>query len=115
MKDRDFQHKRGLNIDNLLTKAPNKFLLSNALSGRAKQIIEGSLPYVSDFDPTNPIITALKELASDRLEIKVLNEKEASKQQKLVEEKEAAREKAESNPFGLDGLEKKKLKKYSKK
>lgn len=114
MKDRDFQYKRGLIIDNLLTKAPNKFLLSNAISGRAKQIIEGSLPYVSDFDPTNPIITALKELASDRLEIKVLDAKEAIKQQKLAEEKISA-EKVQSNPFGMDGLEKKKLKKYAKK
>lgn len=114
MKERDFQYKRGLIIDNLLTKAPNKFLLSNAVAGRAQQIIEGSLPYVSDFDPTNPIVTALKELASDKLEIKVLEEKEAAKQQRLIEEKISS-ERSEGNPFGLDNLEKKKLKKYSKK
>lgn len=59
-------------IDLLLKKAKNKFLLSNAVSGRAKQIVEGSLPYVNDFDPTNPIITAIKEIARDKIRIKLV-------------------------------------------
>ena len=59
-------------IESLLTKAKNKFLLSNAASARAKQIAEGSLPYVDNFDPTNPVITALREIAADKIRIKVL-------------------------------------------
>jgi DNA-directed RNA polymerase subunit K/omega len=61
-----------LSIDHLLKRADNKFLLSNAIAGRAKQIGDGSLPYVNDFDPTNPIITALKEVANDKIKIKIL-------------------------------------------
>ncbi|MFH1361636.1 MAG: DNA-directed RNA polymerase subunit omega [bacterium] len=59
-------------VDYLISKAENKFLLSNAASGRAKQITEGSLPYVSNFDPNNPVITALREIANDKIKIKVL-------------------------------------------
>ena len=46
-------------------------MLANAVIQRAKQISEGSLPYVDNFDPTNPIITALKEISADRIQIKV--------------------------------------------
>ena len=60
-----------ITVDELLTKAKNKFLLSNAVSGRSKQISEGSLPYIDDFNPSNPIITAIKEIAKDRIKIKV--------------------------------------------
>jgi len=62
-----------LDIDDLLLKATNKFLLSNAASGRAKQIVEGSLPYVNHFDPNNAVITALREIAADKIRIKVLS------------------------------------------
>lgn len=60
------------NIDDLLSKSKNKFLLSNAAAGRAKQIVEGSLPYVNHFDPNNPVITALREIAADKIRIKIL-------------------------------------------
>jgi len=63
---------RKITIDNLLSKSDNKFLLANALGKRAKQISEGSLPYVDDFNPANPIVTAMKELASEKVKIKVL-------------------------------------------
>jgi len=59
-------------IDTLLSKAKNKFLLSNAVAGRAKQIAEGSLPYVNNFDPTNPIITAIREIANDKIKIRMV-------------------------------------------
>jgi DNA-directed RNA polymerase omega subunit len=62
-----------LTIDNLLSKAKNKFLLVNAAAGRAKQVAEGSLPYIDNFDPTNPVITALREIAADKIRIKVLS------------------------------------------
>ena len=59
-------------MDDLLAKSQNKFLLANALGKRAKQISEGSLPYVDDFNPANPIITAMKEIAAERIKVKVL-------------------------------------------
>ncbi|MCX5751516.1 MAG: DNA-directed RNA polymerase subunit omega [Candidatus Saganbacteria bacterium] len=95
-----------LSIDNLLSKAENKFLLSNAIAGRAKQVSEGSLPYVSDFDPTNPIVTAIKEIANDKIRIKVL--KTAPKETPKEEEAEALGEEVSV----LEELSRKKNKKY---
>ena len=81
-----------LSIDNLLTKAKNKFLLVNAAAGRAKQVAEGSLPYVDNFDPTNPVITALREIAADKIRIKVLAGPAAKKaaQELIMAEQEEA-------------------------
>ena len=59
-------------IDDLLSKADNKFMLVNAISARAKQVSEGSLPYIEDFDPNNAILTAIREIGSGRLVIKCL-------------------------------------------
>lgn len=74
-------------IDELLKKAKNKFLLSNAVASRAKQISEGSLPYVNDFDPTNPIITAIREIARDKIRIKLMTaESKKPIEIKMVEE-----------------------------
>jgi DNA-directed RNA polymerase subunit K/omega len=70
-------------IDTLLTKAKNKFLLSNAVAGRAKQISEGSLPYVDNFDPTNPIITAIREISNDKIKIRMMTA--ASKKPQEIE------------------------------
>lgn len=76
-------------IDVLLKKAKNKFLLSNAVAGRAKQISEGSLPYVNDFDPTNPIITAIREIARDKIRIKLITaESKKPVEIKMVEEED---------------------------
>ena len=54
-----------------MDKVKNKFLLVNATITRAKQILAGSLPYVDDFDPTDSITTALKEISADRIKIKL--------------------------------------------
>jgi len=89
-----------INIDNLLTKALNKFLLSNAAAGRAKQIVDGSLPYVSHFDPNNPVITALREIASDKVRIRVLSAP-SKKPQELL-----AKEEAMFSPSAIERLEK---------
>lgn len=78
-------------IDVLLSKAKNKFLLSNAVAGRAKQITEGSLPYIDNFDPTNPIITAIREIASDKIKIRMMTESSKKPQEvEILEEPEAA-------------------------
>ena len=60
-----------LRIDEIMDKISNKFLLVNATITRAKQILAGSLPYVDDFDPTDSITTALKEISADKIKIKL--------------------------------------------
>jgi DNA-directed RNA polymerase omega subunit len=79
-----------LSIDNLLTKAKNKFLLVNAAAGRAKQVEEGSLPYIDNFDPTNSVITALREIAADKIKIKVLTGPVKKAQELLVRDDDDA-------------------------
>ena len=89
-----------IDIDDLLGKAKNKFLLSNAAAGRAKQISEGSLPYVDHFDPNSPVITALREIAADKVRIKVLTAPSKKAQELLVKDEEKSR------PSALDRLAK---------
>lgn len=90
-----------ISIDTLLSRAKNKFLLANAAAGRAKQIAEGSLPYIDNFDPTNPVITALREIAADKIRIKVLSGPVKKPQELLVPEEEA-------KPSALERLAKEK-------
>ena len=75
---------KDIRIDEMISKAQNKFLLVNATIVRAKQILAGSLPYVDDFDPTDAVTTALKELSAEKLKIKI--GKGAAKPLELVEE-----------------------------
>lgn len=90
-----------MNIEDLLSKASNKFLLANAAAGRAKQIVDGSLPYVDHFDPNSPVITALREIAADKIRIKVLSGPSKKPQEILAKEEE-------KKPFALDRLAKEK-------
>jgi len=69
-------------VDEIMSKIRNKFLLVNATIVRAKQILNGSLPYVDDFDPTDSIKTALKEISADKIRIKL--GKGHAKMQELV-------------------------------
>ena len=62
---------KNIPIDDIMSKVSNKFLLVNATIARAKQILAGSLPYVDDFDPTDSITTALKEISSEKIKIKL--------------------------------------------
>jgi DNA-directed RNA polymerase omega subunit len=98
-----------INIDDLLSKAKNKFLLANAAAGRTKQIVEGSLPYVNHFDPNNPVITALREIAADKIRIKVLTGPTKKAQELLTHEEE------EEKPSALERLAKEKKSKSPKK
>ena len=61
------------NMEDLIPKAKNKFLLSNALAGRAKQISEGSLPYMDVGEMTSPILIAMQELGDEKSKIRVLD------------------------------------------
>jgi DNA-directed RNA polymerase omega subunit len=97
-----------LNLDDLLTKAKNKFLLANAAAGRAKQIVDGSLPYINHFDPNNPVVTALREIAADKIRIKVLSGPSKKPQVILATEEE------EEKPTALERLAKEKKGKSKK-
>ncbi|MFH1542793.1 MAG: DNA-directed RNA polymerase subunit omega [bacterium] len=88
------------NLEDLLVKAKNKFMLSNAAAGRAKQIVDGSLPYVNNFDPNNPVITALREIAADKIRIKTLSGP-SQKAEDLI-----ARDEIDERPSILDSLSK---------
>ena len=105
-----------LTIDDLLTKAKNKFLLSNAAAGRAKQITQGSLPYINNFDPNNPVITALREIAADKIKIKILSGS-SKKAQEIVIKKDDKKSKSsllDSLSKGSKKGEKKVVKKKKK-
>lgn len=95
-------------IDSLNLIINNKFLLSNAVAMRAKAISEGSIPYIDDFNPLNPIETAMKEFAGKKVEMEILKGAPA-KETKVSEEKAKAQK-----FWGLDSLEKEDSKKGKK-
>lgn len=105
--------------ENLLSKAKNRFLLSNAVSSRAKQITGGSLPYINDFDPSNPIITAMREIASEKIKIKIgITTKKKVTEELLVSDDEQEKEKKKKRVNALDRLaknSKQKIRRDSKK
>lgn len=93
-------------------KAKNRFLLSNAVAFRAKQITGGSLPYINDFDPSNPIVTAIREIFSEKIKIKFLDAPKKKKPEELLispEEEEEEEKKKKKSSGALD-----RLAKYSK-
>jgi DNA-directed RNA polymerase omega subunit len=60
-----------LNISNMLKKVPNRFVLCIGLFKRARQLKEGLKPMVK-YDsekPVLPVLTAMKELLEDKLDI----------------------------------------------
>ncbi len=93
-------------LDSLLKKVKNKFLLANAISTRAKEINEGSLPYIEEFNINNPIETAMKEFASSKFDLKVL----AGPVAKPLKEIEAKAK----DFWGIDNLAKEDVKKSKK-
>ncbi len=94
------------NIDMLLKKVSNKFLLSNALAQRAKEISEGSLPYIEEFNPLDPIDTSMREFVDNKFSVKVLKGP-VEKPVKEIEQKA-------KDFWSIDTLEKKELKKSKK-
>lgn len=74
-------------IDTLLKKISNRFLLANAIATRAKEIIDGSLPYVEDSNPLNPVETAMNEFGGTKLGIKILDGP-PKREEKAVEAKD---------------------------
>lgn len=58
--------------DEFISASANKFLFSNAVAGRAKQLSEGSLPYIETENSLRPVLLALEEFRADKVRIKLL-------------------------------------------
>lgn len=95
-------------IDSISNEIKNKFILTNAIGLRAKEISEGSLPYIDNGEVINPIETAMKEFAAKKLKVKI-SEAPTEKAIKKAEIKAKAKE-----FWTLDDLEKKDTKKAKK-
>ncbi len=80
-------------------------MLSNAIAQRAKEISEGSIPFVEDYNPINPIETAMKEFSRGLFDIKSLKGP-APKPMKVIEAKA-------KDFWTLDNLQKETRKKSS--
>lgn len=83
----------------------NIFLLANAIATRAKEISEGSIPFVEDYNPVNPIETSMKEFSRGKFDIKILKGP-APKPMKVIEAKA-------KDFWTLDNLQKETRKKSS--
>ena len=65
------EFEEDVNLTKLLEKYPNKFILSIAVSKRARQIQEGAKPLIeiTENDLMTPVKIALKEIAAGVVEI----------------------------------------------
>lgn len=57
------------NIDGLVSKIPNKYLLVNTARVRAQQVVNGAEPLVEGANPEKAVSTAFAEIAADKLEV----------------------------------------------
>lgn len=60
-----------ISVDDCLSKIPNRFELTLAVTFRARQIAQGSLPMVESKD--KPIVTALREIAAGKVGVEILH------------------------------------------
>ena len=56
-------------IDRLLNRVGNKYLLVNAARVRAQQLVNGDEPAVEGSNPEKAVSTAFAEIAADKLDI----------------------------------------------
>lgn len=59
-------------VDDCLKKIPNRFQLTLVATARARQITLGGAPQV-DFDKDKPTVIALREIASGKVGLEILN------------------------------------------
>ncbi|MDR2189449.1 MAG: DNA-directed RNA polymerase subunit omega [Azonexus sp.] len=63
-------------VDDCLKRVPNRFQMTLAAAHRARQIANGSTPLVEP-DKDKPTVIALREMASGRVGLEVLNRGQA--------------------------------------
>ncbi|MFC1478538.1 DNA-directed RNA polymerase subunit omega [Candidatus Margulisiibacteriota bacterium] len=66
-----------LKMEDLLTKVPNRFVLAIGAARRGRQILEGANPLVASTFQDQPVLEALTEIQSNKVEI-MMQEVEAS-------------------------------------
>ena len=77
-KTEDINHPN-INIDKIIDKIKNRFVLSIGVSKRAKQLKEGIKPLV-EIDPERPfneILVALKEIETGKINIELTEKNES--------------------------------------
>ena len=70
MKDQKKPQSFG-DIDRLLSRVGNKYLLVNAARVRAQQLVNGDEPTVEGANPEKAVSTAFAEIAADKLDIEI--------------------------------------------
>lgn len=97
------------NIDDLIKKVGNKFLLTTAVSRRAMQIKEGDAPLVDDIKGNLPVHAAIKEINDEKIVMGITEKEEMSRSEAIfAEEDEEVEEVVEEQP--KKKVEKKKAK-----
>ena len=76
IQDEEVLNYPDVDISHLYKKIPNRFLLSVAISKRARQIMEGEKPLVDHIPgkPMNPVALAIKELEADLIDVSIKEE-----------------------------------------
>ncbi|HLW37836.1 MAG TPA: DNA-directed RNA polymerase subunit omega [Candidatus Eremiobacteraceae bacterium] len=70
MKDQKTPQSFG-DIDRLLGRVGNKYLLVNAARVRAQQLVNGDEPTIEGSNPEKAVSTAFAEIAADKLDIEI--------------------------------------------
>lgn len=70
MKDQKTPQSFG-DIDRLLSRLGNKYLLVNAARVRAQQLVNGDEPTIEGSNPEKAVSTAFAEIAADKLDIDI--------------------------------------------
>lgn len=65
-----------ITVDDCLKRIPNRFQLTLAATYRARQITMGSTPLI-EADKDKPTVVALREIASGKVGLEVLNRGQA--------------------------------------
>lgn len=76
------------NIDDLIKKVGNKFLLTTAVSRRALQIKDGDAPLVDDIKSELPVHVAIKEIVDEKIVMGITAQKEMSRSEAIFAEKD---------------------------
>lgn len=102
-------NEKEVKISEVLSKVPNRFILSIATARRARQIVEGAKPLieVAENEIPHPILTSLEEIRQDK--ITVLIEQDRDEELELIEEVERYFDKKE--PVVIEDDSSKKTKK----
>ena len=61
-----------ITVEDCINRIPNHFNLTLAAAYRARQLANGSMPLVDDIRNNKPTVTALREIADDKVGLEML-------------------------------------------